>query len=93
MAQRIHQHFIKGVKGKYSISSCLEINLLLAKLREVNRPNRPSCPFLDTQLYLKTLSLKILKEKMSKALNLMIPFSSNWCIVQAENAIFQGSMW
>lgn len=49
------------------------MNLVLAKLGEVNRSNRPSRPSLDTQLYLKTLSLKILKVKTSKALNLMIP--------------------
>ena len=67
------------------------MNLVLAKLREVKRSNRPPCASLDTQFYLKTLSLKILKVKTSEAPSLMIRLSLNWCIVLVENAVIQGN--
>lgn len=66
--------FSRQPNEKYSISFCLEMNLVLAKLREM-RSDRPSCSPLNTHLYLKMLSLKILQVKTFRALILMTPLS------------------
>lgn len=57
--QKKHTHrkkasaFHRDIQMKvFSISFWLEINLVLAKLREVKRSNRLSCPSLDTQIYI-----------------------------------------